>query len=65
MEKEQASYRFKWDNYDLQRYGRNIRARASKLRMDAALLIARAEQIETEWNELEDSLVLTTTAGEG
>ena len=49
-------YRFKWVNYDMERMQASQRARAQVLRRDAAILIARAEQIEEDAAEWEKAL---------
>lgn len=54
---ECSRYKFKWSNYDLKAYVKSREAVARKLRSDAQILTARAEQIELECAELENSLI--------
>ncbi|MDR3736073.1 MAG: hypothetical protein P4L10_11120 [Acidobacteriaceae bacterium] len=56
MHNQQVSYKFKWANYDLSDHLKSRKAVASKLRRDAATLVARADQIEEELMELERAL---------
>ena len=50
------AYRFKWSNYDLEHYLQERRSVAGLLRRDAAMLVARAEQIEEEAHHLQTAL---------
>ena len=50
------AYRFKWSNYNLGHYLRERRSVADVLRRDAAILVARAEQIEEEAHHLQTAL---------
>lgn len=56
---EAQTYRFKWDNYDLDRYLESRRFASDALRRDAEILIKRAEQIDEERHQLERALIPT------
>lgn len=56
---EAPTYRFKWDNYDLDQYLKGRRFTADALRRDAEILIKRAEQIDEERHQLERALIPT------
>jgi len=56
MEKPKL-YRFKWNNYDLKYYLSNLRQRASNLRGEAQLLVARAKEIDEMADNLSNDLI--------
>jgi len=57
MSEEQAIYKFKWSNYDLDRYVEARMEAANGLRRDAMVLNQRADQIDHEARELRTSLI--------
>lgn len=58
---QQPTYRFKWSNYDLDRYLRERRRCADALRREAEILTKRAEQVDKEADELEAVLLPATS----
>lgn len=50
-------YRFKWDNTDIDSYTEGLRAKATLLRREAAILVARAEVWEDLMYRLRDELI--------
>ena len=51
-------YRFKWAGYDLQTHVSRRKAEAAKLREQAEIMRARANQIGQEADELQAALVV-------
>lgn len=54
---EQATYRFKWSNYDLEAWVASKRAAANNLRRDAQILIVKADQIDEMCHALKADLI--------
>lgn len=57
MSQDQAIYKFRWTNYDLDRYLAGRAEVANGLRRDAVTLNQRADQIDAECSQLRQSLV--------
>jgi hypothetical protein len=57
MDDPQPTYRFKWINVDLKSYCNSASARADRLRADAKILLARADEIDEFRRMLADDLV--------
>jgi hypothetical protein len=58
---EQPTYRFKWENLDLDSYVDGLRAKACMLRDEAKILMARAEQIDDFIMDLRHDLLPVET----
>lgn len=60
MKEDQPTYRFKWSNHTLESFVSSRHAAARALRGEASVLLKRADQIEIEIGEWQESLVPVT-----
>jgi hypothetical protein len=54
---DQKTYKFKWTNIDLKEYIAGRRRVAEQMKVEARILISKADKIIEETYELEDNLI--------